>query len=103
MSDVGPGGVEQRQQEALETLRQKVAARDVVGALEALHASGTFEALARYVRANWGSAFRNEGDIHHIVALAVDALCEAIDAARADKDAAELRWLDLAEQVESLG
>ena len=31
------------------------------------------------------------------------ALSAAIDQARADKDAAELRWLDLAEQVEALG
>ncbi|MCU6455909.1 ABC-F family ATP-binding cassette domain-containing protein [Sphingomonas sp. A2-49] len=31
------------------------------------------------------------------------ALTRAIDAARADKDAAEMRWLDLAEQVEGLG
>ncbi len=30
-------------------------------------------------------------------------LTQAIDKARADKDAAEMRWLDLAEQVEALG
>jgi len=32
-----------------------------------------------------------------------DRLMKAIDAARAEKDAAELRWLELAEQVEALG
>ena len=31
------------------------------------------------------------------------ALTQAIDAARAEKDAAEMRWLELAEQVEGLG
>ncbi|WP_269454193.1 ABC transporter C-terminal domain-containing protein, partial [Sphingomonas sp. CCH13-B11] len=31
------------------------------------------------------------------------ALSDAIAAARAEKDAAELRWLELAEQVEALG
>ncbi len=31
------------------------------------------------------------------------ALTKAIEAARAEKDAAELRWLDLAEQVEAMG
>ena len=31
------------------------------------------------------------------------ALTEAIEAARAEKDAAEMRWLELAEQVEALG
>jgi ATP-binding cassette subfamily F protein uup len=30
-------------------------------------------------------------------------LTQAIDAARAEKDAAEERWLELAEQVEALG
>ncbi|HEX7655580.1 MAG TPA: ABC transporter C-terminal domain-containing protein, partial [Sphingomonas sp.] len=32
-----------------------------------------------------------------------DALMKAIAAARDEKDTAELRWLDLAEQVEALG
>jgi ATP-binding cassette subfamily F protein uup len=32
-----------------------------------------------------------------------DRLMKAITQARADKDAAELRWLELAEQVEALG
>ncbi|MCM8730813.1 ABC-F family ATP-binding cassette domain-containing protein [Hephaestia sp. GCM10023244] len=32
-----------------------------------------------------------------------DALMKAIEKARAEKDAAELRWLDLAEQVDALG
>ncbi len=32
-----------------------------------------------------------------------DALMKAIEKARAEKDDAELRWLDLAEQVDALG
>jgi ATP-binding cassette subfamily F protein uup len=32
-----------------------------------------------------------------------DALMKAIEKAREDKDEAEMRWLDLAEQVEALG
>jgi DNA-directed RNA polymerase specialized sigma24 family protein len=82
MSDIDPGGVEQRQRETLKTLQEKVAEREVIGVLEALHASGTLEALAGYVRANWSGTFRNEDDVHHIVAQAVDALCEALDAGK---------------------
>ena len=42
------------------------------------------------------------GEVDCVYHLDLPALTAAIEAARAEKDAAEMRWLELAEQVEQL-
>ncbi|MCE7798451.1 ABC-F family ATP-binding cassette domain-containing protein [Sphingobium sufflavum] len=48
-------------------------------------------------------ALLSDGDLYTKNRAKFDALTKAVDAARAEKDAAEERWLELAERVEGLG
>jgi ATP-binding cassette subfamily F protein uup len=67
-----------------------------------------FDLLPRRIEAIEGAISRDEAALHDPALYARDpakfaALTEAVAAARAEKEAAEQRWLELAEQVEALG
>ena len=67
-----------------------------------------YDLLPQRIEAIEAAIARDEEALHDPALYTRDptkfaALTEAIEAARAEKDAAELRWLELAEQVEALG
>ena len=67
-----------------------------------------FDLLPKRIEEIEAAIARDEAALHDPALYTQDpakfaALTRAIDAARAEKDAAEERWLDLAEQVEALG